>query len=212
MRFPVKAGLALAAASAAPFTAIAIGSPYIALRGSLAFSDESKTRVSGVPLRMSYDTGWGASAAVGNEYGPIHLELEGVYRRFQPNRIVSGTTSTRASGDVDLIAPMVNVLVDVPFDRFMPYSVRPYVGAGVGAVYADLQPRGTGITLRDDQSWGFGYQLMAGLSIPVMNNVTMRLGYRYLAAPNMRFHAAGGAAFKTDVAVHSVDLGLDLRF
>lgn len=213
MRLSGKAGIAIALTVAASAMAgIAVSAPYIALRGSLAFAEDPETRISGVPLRTSLDTGWGVSAALGNEFGPVHLEFEGVYRNFGIDRITSGGVAHSAQGHYDVMAPMVNVILDFPLDRYMPsYGVTPYLGAGIGGAYASIQPRATGTPLVDDDSWGFAYQVMAGLSVPLMNNVTMRVGYRYLAAPNMEFRRTGGT-FKTDLQVHSVDLGFDLRF
>ncbi len=166
-----------------------------------------------MPLRASFDTGWGVSGALGNEFGPIHLEFEGVYRSFESDRIVSGGIGTAARADLSLMAPMANIIVDLPLDDYMLGStIRPYIGAGIGGVYAQLQPTASGSPLIEDDSWGFAYQFMGGLAVPVMNNVMARLGYRYFAAPNVKFHAAGGAPFKTDLEVHSVDVGLEFRF
>lgn len=193
--------------------AVAIAAPYIALRGSFAFAEDAETRISGVPLRASLDTGWGVSGAFGNEFGPVHLEFEGVYRGFATDRIINNGVATAAAADLALMAPMANVIVDLPLDDYMLGStVRPYIGAGIGGVYAQLHPTVGGSPLIEDDSWGFAYQFMGGVAIPVMNNVTMRMGYRYFAAPNVKFHAAGGAPFKTDLEVHSVDIGFDFRF
>lgn len=212
MRLLSKTSIAAALALTVSLGAVAVSAPYIALRGSLAFADDLRTNVSGTPLRMSMDTGWGASAALGNEFGPVHLEFEGVYRTFAPNKIVSGIATTSTRGSVDVIAPMANVILDFPLDRYVPETIiAPFIGVGIGGMYAQIDPRGTGLPISEDSSWGFAYQLMGGLSIPVMNNVTMRVAYRYLSSPNLRF-ANSGAAFKTGMDIHSIDLGFDLRF
>ena len=208
----VKGSLAAALALSASLAAVAVATPYVALRGSLAFADDVRTNISGTPLRMSMDTGWGASAALGNQVGPVHLELEAVYRNLTPNKIVSGAT-TNVRGNVEVIAPMANVILDFPLDNYVPESfITPFIGAGIGGMYAQIDPQGTGIPIGESDSWGFAYQLMGGLSVPVMNNVTMRIAYRYLSSPNLRFHANSGAGFKTGMDIHSVDIGLDFRF
>ena len=76
-------------------------------------------------------------------------------------------------------ALLVNALGRLPlfpsFGRFAPEKgsdTFAYLGVGTGAVYSSVT-HGT-------HAWGTGYQLLGGLSIPVVSNLRVRLETRYL--------------------------------
>jgi opacity protein-like surface antigen len=195
--------------------AVAIATPYVALRGSLAFADDMKSRLAGTSLRTSLDTGWTGSIAFGDEseWLGVKLELEGLYGKFTPSKLKSGATTTKISGDVDVAAPMINAIYEIPLNRMWPdLLVKPFIGAGLGGVYVSVDPHGTALPIAQDDQWGWGYQLMAGFAVPLSDSTDLSFQYRYLEAPNVRLHGTSGASYKTDLAMSSIGMGLEFRF
>lgn len=181
---------------------------YVALRGSLAFLDDTEGDIGAVQFRGSFETGVGGSAAVGwaTVYG-LRVEAEGVYRYFAPDRLtLDGNDFGGGFGQVNVIAPMVNAFYEFEVDTL---AVRPFIGAGVGAMYATANLETFGPAIVDDDAWGFAYQLMAGLRLPVAQNAQLTAMYRYLSAPELSFTADTGDPLDVTLTSHSVDVGLD---
>ena len=213
-----RGSIAAALALSVSLGAVAVSSPYVALRGSLAFPGDMESTLLGSQLRTSMDTGWNASIALGqdSEWLGLRLELEGIYGKFTPNKVTSGAVSTSISGDVDMGASMVNAVWDIPVERWWPDAdlvVRPFVGAGLGAVYVALNPQSAGVIAIDqDDTWTWGYQLTAGFAVPLSQTTDLTFQYRYLDAPNVSLHGVTGATYKTSFSMSSIGMGLEFRF
>jgi len=94
------------------------------------------------------------------------------------------------------------------------YRLSPYVGAGVGAAYADLYdyastgaPPFSGDT--SNKRWGFAWAAMAGVAYPISHNLMLDVGYRYLNIGDVSSgsDAFGAMTFK-NVAGHEARVGL----
>ena len=79
-----------------------------------------------------------------------------------------------------------------------------------------------GVLLEDDKDqdrWGFAWQAAAGVSFDLTDSLAVRAGYRFVHVPNLGFGLFQGQRASTDApitvtvkSVHSVDMGLRLRF
>lgn len=120
-------------------------------------------------------------------------------------------------GDVKLNNFMFNAIVKYPQGRF-----HPYVGAGLGFSYTDMSATATqrisGVTSsasvgKDYTS--FAWQLLTGVEIDIINNLSMDIGYRYFAT---EIELGNATEFdfenntKIDFTTSMITLGLKFRF
>jgi opacity protein-like surface antigen len=191
-------------------------SAYAGLRGSLAFSGNAKTTIPTTPpaaLRASYNTGGGGSVFLGAKlpFG-LRLEAEGLVRYLPFDQVTTGTPAV-ARGHTSVVAPMANLMWDLPIPDF---PVRPFIGAGIGGanVSANLRDATNANTYLKSDNWGMAYQLMGGASFPVTQNTRFTAMYRWLQVDNV--HAACGTSgaptlsCRSSLNSQSVDLGLEM--
>jgi len=171
-----------------------------------------------VELEEHYDPGIGGWAAIGRDFGRFRLEGEVGYSRDTANRY---TTIVPANGEIlgdietQSIRAMVNAYVD-----FSVGGLEPYVGAGAGYAWSDLEvnaPRAIFPTeqarrLIDDQDDGFAYQLMAGVAVPASDRLRVVLGYRWFDEGRFEGVDGRGQRITRERGQHNVDLGIRWAF
>ncbi len=181
-----------------------------------------------------FDTGWGALGAIGYAFGGgFRAEAEVAYRsngikthdgvtvaginidNQDAGVLITGSPQLGATvgqivddgeGRISSLSVMGNLFYDFGLgnSRFMPY-----VGAGAGMARVDTVYRPSGIGVVDDSNWEFAFQLMAGVSYAVSDNVQLYAGYRYLHADSPRNQVdLLPAVLQTDYQVHSVEAGV----
>jgi opacity protein-like surface antigen len=113
------------------------------------------------------------------------FEFEYSYLNPDINRSVLGQNRTgfvAVDGDVKLNNFMFNAIVKYPLRRF-----HPYVGAGIGCSYSDMSATAIQSGVINSTSVGkdytsFAWQLLTGVEIDIINNLSMDIGYRYFAS------------------------------
>jgi OmpA-OmpF porin, OOP family len=200
------------AAQAQPVTGLYIGAGAgVNVKDNPALKNLSLTNTltGGVAVSNSnLQTGDGpvALAAIGWGFGNgLRVELEGDYRNNNFNGLShSGPFAgipAAAGGREQLFGPMVNVAYD--FYGLTPFVV-PYVGAGVGGMWAGLQnfhiyansPSAAGeITSNGNKAASFAYQVIAGLALPIsaLPGLSLTAEYRFLGTTGTRNYNAVGA-------------------
>ena len=114
------------------------------------------------------------------------FEFEYSYLDPDINRSVLGQNRTgfvAVAGDVKLNNFMFNAIAKYPQGRF-----HPYIGAGLGFSYSDMSATATqrisGVTssasIGKDYT-SFAWQLLTGVEIDIINNLSVDIGYRYFA-------------------------------
>ena len=104
------------------------------------------------------------------------------------------------------------------FDLNLVDWVKPYVGAGVGAVYVRANditiPGRTGTV--DDSAIAPGGQLMVGLAVPLLDNIEVAAGYRLMYLGDVTGAVTGGSAAGdkdiTNILLHNFEIALRYRF
>lgn len=184
----IVAGLMPVAASAAD----KVG-PYVSFSGLAAFTQDDDTSVSGVPVDINFDTGFGIAAALGYDFAGSNLRLEGelTYRYNEATVSSPALPSFAPSGDVDSIAYMANAYYD--FDINSP--LIPYVGAGLGVV--DI----------DSEDTVFAYQGMVGASYGINSYSELFGGYRYFDSEGLKLDGGG----EMDYTSHGIEFGYRIR-
>ena len=197
----------LAAAAAAVFSTPAMardGSGYVGIEGGVLFPqkqhidadiDFTNPAVTDVTLdnvaRVKNKTGYDVDLIGGYDFGMFRLEGELGYKRAKlksatvdsafltgintPSGNTFGTTSFDLNGHTSVLSGMVNGLVDFGDNG----GLGGYAGAGIGR--AKVKELGD-----SDNAWA--YQLLAGVYMPISDNVDVGLKYRYFRTGKLNFN------------------------
>jgi outer membrane protein OmpA-like peptidoglycan-associated protein/opacity protein-like surface antigen len=124
-----------------------------------------------VAVDIDYQTGWGAYAAIGHDYGWIRAEVEANYRHSDADTWTIAGVTIPAQGNTSSIGVMLNGLIDLlPWRAF-----TPYIGGGVGWAIVDVD----GVT--DDSDGEVAFQGIAGASVQILPNTDVTLDARYFS-------------------------------
>lgn len=195
------------------------GTAYLGLRGSYVFTDGGSTTATNLfDYTQSYEDGYATSAYIAWALGGnFRMELEGGFRSADLDSVtITNATTNYLAGDVVNVGSDVQaatVMGNFYYDFDIDAGFTPWVGAGLGGVsieYNVTEPFGD--ISGNDKTWVFGYQFMAGVTIPISDGLAATVGYRYFTTEEFdRVGTAGTALFKTDLTQHSVDVGLQFQ-
>ena len=224
MRFTLAtAALALCGLASAGTATAAPNGPYgvayIGLRGSYVITDDGSTLgngLAGFNYTQSYDGGYATAAYIGwTVTEGIRLEFEGGFRSADIDTVtvVTGDGITYFGGevvdvgaDVQAGTAMANLYYDM--DIFGG-DVVPWIGAGLGGAHVEYNVTDPlGVFSGNDKAWIFAYQLMAGLTFPISDGLSLTASYHYFTTEHFDRTGTTGEVFKTDLTQHSVDLGI----
>jgi len=171
-------------------------------------------------ISTDYKTGYGLLGALGYGYGNgWRTELELNWRKNNVDTLKrNGGALTGPGGDLSQLGVFGNMLYD--FNVGMP--VTPYLGLGLGWLRSSATLKGNGITAVDDTDNLAGYQLIAGASYPIANQLKLTLDYRFMSTfqkPEYSTTAAYRAAFAGENTItvdrplnHAIMIGLRYEF
>lgn len=179
---------------------------YVSGNIGAVFVDDADLSFEGVPLdaELSFDTGYGATLAIGHAYANgARAEVEVAYRANDLDKI---SVSGLGSGSIDGEMTSWGVLLNMFFDFDTGTAFKPFIGAGVGYANVDLEIEGES---EDDNV--FAYQLMAGCGYAVSPVVTLDVQYRYFASDDPEFSDAG-MTVDSEYMTHNIMFGLRYNF
>lgn len=159
-----------------------------------------------------FELGYVGSAAIGYSWffpesiADLRIELEGSYR-YNDVDTVAGLS---ADGEVEAYSAMVNGY----FDFRTNLVVVPYLGVGFGGTNIRYEDDGAGGALSsiDDHDTVFAYQVMAGITYDLGDNLGIGLEYRFLETEDFELSTSTGGTFEDDYNHHSVLVTLTLGF
>ena len=157
-----------------------------------------------------FDGGWAASVASGRAFasGP-RVEGELAYRDADVESSVGVAPGAEASA--------ISLLANAFYDFNRSGQFQPYIGAGIGVVQIDGRSFNnatlvTDLVGFDDTDTNVAYQVLAGVGVGLSERVTLDVGYRYFAAPDLEFSGRGPLGvsrdFEADYEHHSATIGL----
>ena len=204
-----------------PVATVAEGGPYWAIFGGANVkqsSDNNQSRggVGRLADEEQNELGWFAGLKYGYEFASpnrVRFALEGelLYSQLDAETESNdGAFSLRTKGDFSAAAFMINGLV-----KFEPiWSLRPYIGAGAGVAYVELQDvesevtfKGTRLVNRtqaDAEDWTFAFQGIAGLDFQLNERISIFTEYKALV-----FHDAVGV---DNYINHLVGVGVRVKY
>lgn len=212
------AGLAAGTAYAQP------SGLYLGLGGGLNFLDDSEfdiTAPAAVTVENDYDSGTVFLGSVGYDFGPVLPlgKLRGEVELSSRDNDIDDHSVDELGGDLDgstgeasTTALMANLLVDIDTGT----ALTPYLGAGVGYAWSDLEDFGVDLVpdVLDDDDSAFAWQLIAGAGYGLTERLTLGLDYRFFSttADIASSAATGSARDEVDLDSDTVTLGLRYRF
>jgi outer membrane protein OmpA-like peptidoglycan-associated protein len=180
----------------------------------------------GTKASQDYKSGYGLSGALGYGYSNgFRSEIEAAYSEANTKNtsysLGNGITAS-TGGNANAFSLFGNALYD--FNLGLP--VTPYLGVGLGwlRLAAETKVNSTvgNIKLLDDSTDAIGYQLVAGLSLPIVDNLKATLDYRFKSSFNKpKFDTTAEArnlnanlrTYEADrPMIHNVFLGLRYEF
>lgn len=116
-------------------------------------------------------------------------------------------------GEITMSSVMLNVIYEIP----LGIPVRPYIGAGAGAAYADFEMDAS-LGVMSDDNWAFAWQAIAGLNLEVAPEWEVFAQYQYFRVPepDLSDTVNEGASFQSvridEYESHTASLGVRYRF
>lgn len=224
MRLTIAAALLATAGGLAAVPAVLAGDygvKYFGLRGSYVMSDTGTTRGSvDFDYDEEFEDGYAVSAFAGwvvdNNF---RAEVEVGYRATEMDTVTvvrDGTGGTSpgdvllVDGSADVGTAMINAFYDIHIGDF---GFLPWIGAGVGGAYIDYKFNSPDLAIDASESTvALAYQLMAGVTFPIDEGISMSAGYRFFQTEDFDYTDPTTAEkFTTDLTQHSVDIGLQVH-
>jgi len=181
-------GLGVSAAFAAPYVSGNVGAVWLE---KTDFGDEAE---------ITFDTGFGITAAIGNAYeNGLRGEVEFGYRTSDVDDFDSDLGSDSNNGDISTISLMVNGYYD-----FMPKeTICPFIGAGIG--YANVEGDFDELGSEDDNV--FAYQVAVGVAFVINPQMKIDVQYRYFDTDDGDFDD-----LEVEYGTHNAMLGVRYSF
>jgi opacity protein-like surface antigen len=208
---------------------------YVSVFGGWSLPDDidldfETAPVSGTAVDFSadvdLDNGFLAGVAVGAHFADWlrgEVEVSGHWHDAGGEAqlaIGAGSTTYDVDGDAHALFVLANLWLELPIDE----AIRPYVGGGIGIGRLDLELEGTTpsatVGIVDDSSWGFAFQLGAGVAFDITDNLAVDVGYRFKRIHDAEFELDAdvtndpleAAEADVDYTSHNVLLGLRIGF
>lgn len=190
-------GLALMMVAVFATTALADGF-YVSGGGGVNFVQDSTVRSYATPwnsVDVDFDPGFRFDVAAGYRWRALRFEGEAIYQQGDGNSF---------KGDVTALGGMANIWGDIKTESIC----SPYVGAGIGFMNVEFNNEGwTSPIIGSVDDTQFAWQIGAGLGFGVTKELSIDVGYRFLATSDLEFRGAE-AEYKT----HNVRVGVRYEF
>jgi len=149
--------------------------------------------------KITSDTGFGLSGAVGKSRGNFDFELEFAYKESDLDGIEISNVNRDMDGTFKIKTLMANSIYNFKSDSV----VSPYFGAGLGIARVEIRD--------DSYDREFAYQILAGMSMEMNDKVSMLLGYRYFGMDDI---SEDYTSHETSIPVsaHNFELGVKYSF
>lgn len=159
----------------------------------------------GVSGKAEFETGYGFSGVVGHYFNPWRIEGEISYRENDYDKVgVDGGQKVNVGGSMKSLG----VLVNGYYDFNLAEGISPFLKIGVGGARLDTDAvTGGGVSIRDDDSWQFAYQLGFGIGWQAMKVLTVDLSYCFFATLNPDFKG-----LEMEYQTHNILLGIRYSF
>ncbi|MDT8440279.1 MAG: outer membrane beta-barrel protein [Desulfuromonadales bacterium] len=174
--------------------------------GGTTLRDKSYSAPGGA-LKVDYDTGYAVGVVAGYDFGHLRLELDGGYRDLDVDRLGDSPLVDGSRADLTLSSVLLNLYYDIPVSS----PVTPYVGAGAGVAWVELDDLRIVGQKQSDEDRVLAGQIGAGVRFPLCRHALVDFGYRYLFTEDPEFKVNSVKA-ETKISNHTVLVGLNVLF
>ena len=186
--------------------------------GKLTYSDVSHDiKVSGEDEDYVYsgkmdfsDNVWGGSFAYGVKANDVRAELE-VNLKQDAEKKVSGLDEDGDAYSQKLTVENQSVMLNAYYDINTGSKLTPYVGGGIGIAHLKGSIKEDGLTESKSKT-NFAWQIGAGVSYALTDNVAIDAGYRYTDAGDVKITDEDGISGKFESKSHEFLLGARYAF
>jgi opacity protein-like surface antigen len=198
--------VAALAVLAVPMTSMAVdNSFYIKANAGIGMAMDSD--IDNMPnnagtAKITYDSGWVGSAAVGFDFaGPMRTDVEYIWQKNDVDTLLyKNQYGNFTEGDFKTQTVMVNGYYDIKTGT--PWT--PYIGGGIGWAKLDLNTPGLPSSDYDDT---VAYQIIGGVAYDVTSQFYIDAQYRFMATGDATI---SGADY--DLTTNNVMLGFGYSF
>jgi opacity protein-like surface antigen len=146
-------------------------------------------------------------AAVGRNYGNYRFEAE-LTSRFSQDFVTNSFRPPTPTFFYETKVKSTNLMLNALWDFPNSSKWTPFVGAGIGAAYIDIETEDVIVT-GDESETNFAYQVGFGTSYDLGNDSAVELGYRYVDLGDVSVdlvNPIGGPAgdYKADLDSHDI--------
>jgi len=168
------------------------GGPYVS--GSLGFSilsdvDMTDPTLPGITLDVESDTGFVFGVAAGYDLGNnIRVEGEIAYQQNDLDKASLLGLVVDLSGDSSSLALLLNGYYDFANES----AFTPFISAGLGVARVeinDFNVAGSGVPSESDDDTVFAYQIGAGVSYAINDQIDLDVKYRYFGTSDPEFNS-----------------------
>lgn len=185
------------------------------LEANIGQSFATEADVSGAPLdgQAEFKDAVVYGGAIGYQLHNARTELNVSYRKTDLDDLTVQGVRFDGAGNVQILTALINAYYD--FD--LGGGFRPYVGAGIGTVWAEIDSDDDAPLIVNDNVAALVWSVMAGIGFAVSNHVDLVAGYRYLQTSELNYDAslrgvAGIGSLESEFAAHEVVAGIRYRF
>lgn len=177
--------------------------------GKLTYSDASHdvkwSNEDGDAGKQKFDDNiWGGSVAYGVKTGAVRTELELNMKQDAEKKLHEDGDTTKISMENS------SVMLNAYYDINTGTKFTPYVGAGIG--YSHLKAKIHDVDFSESKSDNnFTWQIGAGVSYAMTDNLALDAGYRYTDAGDVKFYTEDGVN-KFEAQSHEFLLGARYTF
>jgi opacity protein-like surface antigen len=162
---------------------------------------------------ITLDNGYSLSAGMGYNLGNgLRVEAELGTLNFDTDEISFPDAGSEffddAPGTLDATYTMVSA-----WYSFDTGSVRPFVGAGVGMIDANMDsgPYFGDVSV-DDSDTAFAWQVGGGLEMDLASNLQLVARYRYVSSSDFTVQDSGNTDVTASLDAHIIDAGIRINF
>ena len=156
-----------------------VGKTYVKLSGGAFIAEDINGTVGATNVNLSFKTGWTIAGGVGYWITPeLAAEGEVTYLTADFDKGTAGGSSVNIDGTYESVLTMANV----NFHPMADDSFDPYIGAGIGAAFSNLDVKsigGTSVNISDD-STDLALQGTAGFNFALDQSTSVGAQYRYV--------------------------------
>ncbi|MDH3998599.1 MAG: outer membrane beta-barrel protein, partial [Desulfuromonadales bacterium] len=169
--------------------------------GAAFINDADFEEPEGYTGKMSFDTGFGLTGAVGTTFeNGTRVEVEVGYYDNDINELkFDGFGTRKVDGDIQVISAMANGYLN--FSENWMFS--PFVGAGLGAANIKVDP----YLINNEEDDVFAYQVMLGAAAPLDETLTVDFQYRFFGVNDPDFKD-----YEFEYSSHNLMVGIRKSF